>query len=178
VIVPLVSTPEEAARAVSACRYPPDGTRSYGPVRAALTMGTGEPRELERVLCVVMVETEAGVRNVDAIAATPGVDAIYIGPADLALSLGLRPGLDVPDPRHREAIGVIQAACERAGIVVGIQCESGELAARYLKAGFQLVTVGKDSSMLQQRAVEHLNVARTGTAADVLEDYSGLLERH
>lgn len=156
----MVSTAEEAARAAAACRYPPDGIRSFGPTRAAVAMGTGTPRELERVLCVVMVETEAGVRNVDAIASTPGVDAIYIGPADLAL--GLQPGVDVPDPRHREAIEIIRVACERAGIVAGIDCESGEPAARYLEAGFRLVTVGKDSTMLQASALRFLTTARGG----------------
>lgn len=160
VIVPMVSTAEEAARAAAACRYPPAGIRSFGPTRAALALGTSKARELERVLCVVMVETEAGVRNVDAIASTPGVDAIYIGPADLALGLGLQPGADVPDPRHREAIEIIRVACERAGIVAGIHCESGEPAARYLEAGFRLVTVGKDSTMLQASARRFLATAR------------------
>lgn len=172
VVVPMVNTPSEAARAVAACRYPPDGIRSFGPIRAAIAMGTGKPRELERVLCIVMVETEVGVRNVDAIAATPGVDAIYIGPADLALGLGLQPGLDVPDPRHREAIEIIHAACQRAGIVAGIQCDSGESAARHLESGFRLVTVGKDSTMLQASGARFLNTARTGVDADVRLGYT------
>jgi 4-hydroxy-2-oxoheptanedioate aldolase len=172
VVVPMVNTADEAAQAAAACRYPPDGIRSFGPIRASVAMGTGKPADLGRVLCIVMVETEAGVKNVDAIAATPGIDAIYIGPADLALGLGLQPGLNVADPRHAEAINTIRSACDRAGIVAGIQCDSGEAAARRLAEGFRLVTVGKDSTMLQASALRYLNTARTGVDEEVKLGYT------
>lgn len=172
VVVPMVNTAEDAANAVAACRYPPDGVRSFGPIRAAVAMGSGKPKDLQRALCVVMVETEEGLANVDAIAATPGVDAIYIGPADLALGLGLEPGLDVPDPKHRAAIETIAAACERAGIVAGIQCDNGAAAAAYIARGFRLVTLAKDSTMLQAAAMSALHVARGGSAEQVRLGYT------
>src|SRR3712207_2263361 len=85
VIVPLVSNAQEAARAVAACRYPPRGMRSYGPVRASAATGLSDPDELgAEALCLVMVETREGLNNVEEIAATPGLDGIYIGPGDLA----------------------------------------------------------------------------------------------
>ena len=83
VIVPMVESGEEAARAVAACRYAPDGERSIGLLRGAAD--GGEP------LCLVMVETRAALERVEEIAATPGLDGIYIGPSDLALSHGLQP---------------------------------------------------------------------------------------
>src|SRR5471030_3027552 len=90
VIVPLVNTAEEAAAAVSACRYPPDGTRSFGPTRAALYGGRGYATEANgQIACIVMIETQAGLDNLDAIVSTPGVSGVYVGPADLALALGL-----------------------------------------------------------------------------------------
>ena len=86
VIVPMVETAEQAAEAVAACRYATQGVRSVGVLRG--TSGSGA---LEPPLCLVMVETRAGLEAADAIAATPGLDGIYIGPSDLALSLGLQP---------------------------------------------------------------------------------------
>jgi 4-hydroxy-2-oxoheptanedioate aldolase len=92
VIVPLVNDAEEAARAVSACRYPPDGIRSYGPIRASSLLGSKDPEDLAgEVLCLVMVETREGLENVEEIAATPGVDGIYIGPLIWPCRSGYRP---------------------------------------------------------------------------------------
>src|SRR6201995_6151281 len=89
VICPPGNTAEEARRALSAGRFPPHGVRSYGPLRAALTVGSADPERLAAgVLCFVMVETREGLKNVEAIASTAGVDGIYIGPADLSLGLG------------------------------------------------------------------------------------------
>src|SRR5881397_2418321 len=99
VIVPIVNTAEEAKAAVSACRYPPRGIRSHGPIRAVLYGGRDYiTRADEEVLCIVQVETEESVRNLDKILAVPGVDAAYIGPADLSLSLGLTAASDHDEP--------------------------------------------------------------------------------
>src|SRR5918997_5730131 len=101
VIVPLVNDTEDAARAVAACRYPPQGVRSYGPVRAARVIGSRDPEDLAgEVLCIVMVETREGLERVEEIAATPGLDGLYIGPSDLALSLGLTPTLEIMEGEH------------------------------------------------------------------------------
>ena len=113
VIVPLVNTAEEAARAVRSCRYPPVGERSFGPNRATLVMGSLDPRVIEDVACIVMVETTQGLANVDAIAATPGIDAILVGPSDLALGLGLDYD-DLTEP-HRHAVQRILDACTANG---------------------------------------------------------------
>ena len=93
VIVPLVGSAADAKRAVSGCRYPPRGVRSYGPLRAALTVGSADPERLAAgALCFVMVETREGLEHVEEIAATRGLDGIYIGPSDLSLGLGREPG--------------------------------------------------------------------------------------
>jgi 4-hydroxy-2-oxoheptanedioate aldolase len=163
VIVPMVNSPEEAARAVAACRYPPRGTRSYGPVRASAAIGSGDPEDLERgTLCFVMVETREGLDRVEEIAATPGLDGIYVGPADLALSLGLRPTFDLEDPRHVEAVRKIRETCERHGIVAGVHSGSGEWARRHAEAGFGMVTVAIDAVLLKAAALQEVAVARGG----------------
>ena len=161
VIVPLVNDATEAARAVSACRYPPHGTRSYGPVRAAGVIGSRDPKDLDRtVLCIVMVETREGLEKVDEIAATPGLDGIFIGPSDLALSLGLPPTLDVTEEAHVEAVRRIREASHRHGIAAGIQSASGGAAREHAQAGFDMVTVATDAALLRSAARRELMAAR------------------
>jgi 4-hydroxy-2-oxoheptanedioate aldolase len=161
VIVPLVNNTEEAARAVSACRYPPRGIRSYGPVRAAGVIGSRDPEDLAgQVLCIVMVETREALERVDEIAATPGLDGIYIGPSDLALSLGLPPTLDVSEEAHVEAVRRIREASHSHGIAAGIQSASGEVAREHAEAGFDMVTVATDAALLRSAARRELMTAR------------------
>jgi 4-hydroxy-2-oxoheptanedioate aldolase len=163
VIVPLVNNAEEAARAVAACRYPPEGVRSYGPVRAAEVIGSKAPEDLDgEVLCLVMVETREGLEKVEEIAATPGLDGIYVGPSDLAISLGLAPTLEITEKAHVEAVRRIREACRRHGIVCGIHCGSGEWAREHAEAGFDMVTVTMDTKLLTEAAHRELEVARGG----------------
>ena len=161
VIVPLVNDATEAARAVSACRYPPQGIRSYGPVRAARVIGSRDHEDLAaEVLCIVMVETGEALERVEEIAATPGLDGIYIGPADLALSLGLPPTLDIREGEHERAVERIRVACHRNAIAAGIHTASGEWARRHAGAGFDMVTVAADAALLSDAARREISVAR------------------
>src|SRR5829696_9682480 len=161
VIVPLVNSAEDAARAVSACRYPPRGMRSFGPVRAAGVIGSRDPEELGgEVVCLVMVETREALERVEEIAATPGLDGIYVGPSDLALSLGLPPTLEVAEDEHAEAVRRISEACHERGIAAGIHSPSGDWARRHAEAGFDLVTVATDAPLLRGAALRELTVAR------------------
>jgi 4-hydroxy-2-oxoheptanedioate aldolase len=165
VIVPLVGSAGDAARAVSACRYPPRGVRSFGPVRAATVIGSRDPEELGgEVLCLVMVETGEALERVDEIAATPGVDGIYIGPSDLALSLGLPPTLEVTEGEHVEAVRRIREACREHGIAAGIHCPSGDWARRHAEAGFDMLTVATDAPLLREAALRQMTAARGARA--------------
>jgi 4-hydroxy-2-oxoheptanedioate aldolase len=161
VIVPLVNSADDAARAVSACRYPPQGIRSFGPVLAAGVIGSRDPQNLGgEVLCLVMVETVEALERVDEIAATPGLDGIYIGPSDLALSLGLTPTLEIMEGKHAEAVRRIREACHRSGIAAGIHAPSGEWARRHAEAGFDLITVATDAPLLRGAAGQEMATAR------------------
>lgn len=159
IVVPLVDTADEAAAAVAATRYPPRGGRSYGPIRAAVATGSREPRDLEQVFVAVMVETARGLDNVDAIAATPGLDAIYVGPADLALALGLPPAYERPEPEHVAAIDRIRTACADHGIVAGVHCADGAMAARRLAQGFGMTTVMNDVALVRSAGAAELALA-------------------
>jgi 4-hydroxy-2-oxoheptanedioate aldolase len=161
VIVPFVNSAEDAARAVAACRYPPQGTRSYGPVRAAGVIGSRDPEELGgEVLCLVMVETREALEKVDEIAATPGLDGIYIGPSDLALSLGLRPSLEIQEGEHADAIQRIREACHEPGIAAGIHSPDGGWAKKHAGDGFDMVTVATDAALLRNAAGREVATAR------------------
>ncbi|TCJ18889.1 2,4-dihydroxyhept-2-ene-1,7-dioic acid aldolase [Rubrobacter taiwanensis] len=161
VIVPLVNTPEEAARAVAACRFPPRGERSYGPIRAAGVLGSGSPEHLAgEVLCLAMIETREGLANVEEIAATPGLDGIYVGPADLALSLGLEPASAGENPEHRKAVQRIRDACHRSGIAAGMHGSSGGEAREYAEQGFDFATAAVDAYLLADAAQREAAQAR------------------
>ena len=163
VIVPLVNTAEDAAAAVSACRYPPDGTRSFGPTRAALYGGRGYAAEANgQIACIVMIETQAGLDNLEAIVSTPGVSAVYVGPADLALSLGLPPRGDTDEPRHLAAVEHILATCKRLGVPAGIHTGGLEWSKRRLAMGFDFVTLGTDTGFMMQAVTADLAAVRRG----------------
>lgn len=161
VIVPMVNDREEAERAVAACRYPPDGMRSFGPIRAALYGGRGYALEANgEIACIAMIETRRGLDNLEDIVATPGIDAVYIGPADLALALGLPPTGDTDHPEHAAAVTRIREACHDAGIAAGIHTSSLEYTRKYLSAGFNLVTLGSDAGFMMRAAAQDLAAVR------------------
>lgn len=164
VIVPMINNRAEAAKAVAACRYGRGNTRSYGPLRASMVMGSRDISVVgDQVLCFVMVETREAIENIEDIASTPGLDGIYIGPADLALGLGLPPDLDKEEPEHVAAVRKVLAMCQKHGIVPGIQCGSGAAARRQVEAGFRMVTYFKDSAILPVAAEKELAAARGGS---------------
>jgi 4-hydroxy-2-oxoheptanedioate aldolase len=164
IVVPMVGSAEEAAYAAAACHYPPRGNRSVGPVRGVQARSSHRLEGLDDVACVVMVETAEGVRNVDAIAATPGVDCIYIGPSDLAIGLGLSAwGEDWSAEEaalHAEAVERIKAACLRHGVAPGIHTGAGATANRYREQGFRMITVANDLGLLRFGGALELAVAR------------------
>jgi len=146
VIVPMVNTEEEAVAAAGACHYPPAGLRSYGPIRRDLG---SDPIELQaRTSCFVMIETSEAVDNVRAICDVPGVDGVYVGPGDLAISLGLyRPGEFLP-PTMRDVLTHIQTACSAAGKIAGVAAGGGQNVKRLAADGFRLMSLAPDVSLI------------------------------
>ena len=145
IIVPLVNTAEEAARAVAACRYSPVGMRSVGPVRA-MHYGGGDylKHANDEIIVMAMIETKEGLANLEAICATPGLDAVYIGPADLSLALDLEPRGDNPDPLHLATCDRILETAHKHGIKAVMHCASAEFAAGAVKRGFDMVMLTSD----------------------------------
>jgi 4-hydroxy-2-oxoheptanedioate aldolase len=161
VIVPLVDNREQAEQAVAACRYPPGGCRSFGPLRAALYGGRGYAAEAnEQIACIVMIETEEGIEKVEEIVTTPGLGGVYIGPSDLALALGLPPRGDTDDSRHLATIDRIVQTCKRHRVPVGIHTGGVEYTKRRLAAGFDFVTLGSDAGFMMMAAAAGLAAVR------------------
>jgi 4-hydroxy-2-oxoheptanedioate aldolase len=171
IIVPMVDTAEEAAAAARACHYPPRGRRSVGPLRGSLMRASTRLEGLDEAACVVMVETAEGLANVDAIAATPGVDAVYIGPGDLGLGLGMSAWSEDWNAdeakAHADAIATILAACQRHGVAPGIHTGDGVTARGYLDQGFLMVTVANELGLITIGGRAELDKARgTGSSGE------------
>jgi 4-hydroxy-2-oxoheptanedioate aldolase len=152
VICPMVSTAEQAAEFVSYLRYPPLGQRSFGPTRASFALGDNIGAEAnDQVVGLAMIETREGMENLDAIAATPGLDGLYVGPADLSLALGagrLAPGFDREEPEMIAAIKTILAASKASGKRAALHCGTAEYAARAIGWGFDMCTVSGDFRLM------------------------------
>ena len=165
VIIPMVNSPDEARAAVAACRYAPGGARSFGPMTAGTRFGGayGSTANAE-VACIPMIETRQAVEQIDDILAVPGIDAIYIGPADLSLTYGLTPGLDNPDDVFQSALTRVVDSCRRHNVIAGIHA-SAALAQRRHDSGFRLITVGFDFQPIVAALRADLATARKGTGA-------------
>ena len=149
IICPMINTPADAERFVRYCRYAPDGDRSFGPVRAGLVHGSAYVKQAnESIVSLAMVETARALGEVAAIARTPGLTGVYIGPGDLGLSLGYEAKLDQTEPVVVDAIKRIREAAKDAGIKAGIHCLTTTYAREMLDLGFDLVTVGMDIRLL------------------------------
>jgi 4-hydroxy-2-oxoheptanedioate aldolase len=160
VIVPMVNSAADAQRAVAACRYPPQGTRSCGPMRDVMLEGIGYLATAnQQVACVVMIETEEGLRNVDAIAAVDGVDGLFVGPMDLCYGLNLTPG-SFADERFTAAIATILSACKAHDRAAGMFGYTAEMAADSLANGFDFASIGTDISFIRTGAAQALAAAR------------------
>ena len=160
VIVPMVNSAADAREAVAACYYPPRGLRSCGPMRDAMLeglsyLGTAN----DEVACILMIETEEGLNNLDAFAAVEGVSGLFVGPMDLTYGLGLSPG-DFANKRFIEALKAIRAACEANSLACGMFGYDAAMAARSLEDGFDFASVGSDISFARAGVSQALAVAR------------------
>ncbi len=164
VICPMINTADQAAQLVDAMRYPPLGNRSFGPTRVSFAAGSGYASEAnDNILALAMIETGTAVDNVEAICATPGLDGVYIGPADLTLGVTqgrLAPGLDREEDEMVAVIRRILEVAKNAGIRAGIHCGSPAYAAKAIEWGFDLTTLSNDARLLAAAASASVNRTR------------------
>lgn len=161
VVVPMVSTVTQAREAVRAMRYPPEGERSFGPVRSAYASAAG-PRE--EPLCLAMIETAEAMNNLDAIAAVPGLDGLFVGPVDLALSLGLGAQLVMSDA-VLAAVEQVVAVCNQHDITPGCAPLGMENARVLAQKGVRFLPVGGDGGYIRRGAAADVALARSWPVA-------------
>jgi 4-hydroxy-2-oxoheptanedioate aldolase len=161
IICPMINTREDAEAFGSYCRYAPRGVRSFGPTRAMNVFGPHYAGQAnDGVVAFAMIETGAALDNLDAILSVQEIDGVYIGPADLALSLGYKPSVDVTEPEVIDAIERIRSVSRAAGKFAAIHCGSGKAAATMLAQGFDLATVSTDIRIFISALRDELRMAR------------------
>ncbi len=161
IIAPMINSEADARAFVQVAKYPPLGERSIGAHRAAMLAGFADQRPYlgeanTTTVTFAMIETRAALDNLDAIAAAPGIDSLFVGPSDLSFSLSGGTSLDAHAPDVEQALDLVLKACERHGKIPGLYCRDAERAVEKAKAGFRFLTVASDLAFL-----------RAGTAAQV-----------
>lgn len=160
VVIAMIESADQAAAAVAATRYPPAGIRSFGPLRASL--GHDPAGHESRVSVFAMIETAAALSDIGAICAVDGLTGIYVGPADLAISLGADVVGATRHPEVLDAIVRIHRAASEAGLVTAIHAGDGKTGRAMAQLGFQMITLAAESQALRRGAAEHLREATDG----------------
>jgi 2-dehydro-3-deoxyglucarate aldolase/4-hydroxy-2-oxoheptanedioate aldolase len=160
-LLPFVQSAEEARRAVAYTRYPPEGVRGVAGTHRGSRYGTipnYAQRAHEEICVIVQIETLTAFGELEAIAAVPGVDSLFIGPADLSASMGLLG--DMGNPAVQEKLAAGAQTCKRLGKPCGIIGFNPEMAKKFLGYGFSWVAVSSDLALMVGRAQEYLGAMR------------------
>lgn len=161
IICPMINTAEDAAAFVGAMRYAPDGYRSSGPTRAIMVHGADYHHQAnEALVSMAMIETVEAFGNVEAICATEGLSGLYVGPSDLAVSMGHNPGLDRKEEDVDAAIGKILETAKKHGLKVGIHCGSPDYLKSAYERGFDFATIASDIRLIGQAISMNINAIR------------------
>ena len=166
ILCPFINTEADARAFVSGCRYPPHGTRSWGPRRAAgfgLEAFDYESLALEAVICLAMIESEEAVTNIERIAAVDGITGVIVGPIDLSISLGARG--DYESGRYLDAVSRVREACRAIGTPMGVGCYGLEQAEHFVEQGDQVLLVGGDDLAVASEARKIVTSVRAGELA-------------
>lgn len=166
IIAPMINSAADARRFAAVAKYPPLGERSWGPQRAMSLQGQRVAIDYLRdansgTLTLAMIETPQALEQVDAIAATPGIDALFVGPYDLSTSLSGGKAQDTDAPEVDKAIDRICAAAVKAGKIPGIYCRDPERALAMSKRGFKFLTVGSDQGLVREAAAAQVKALKT-----------------
>jgi 4-hydroxy-2-oxoheptanedioate aldolase len=161
IIAPMINTVADAKAFVGAAKFPPLGERSWGPTRAMTLAGLADPKQYlseanAATVTIAMIETKTAMTNLDAIAAVPGIDVLFVGPSDLSIGLTDAKELDPHSPTVEAALDKIVAACRKAGKIAGLYCANAERAAACAKRGIHFLAVGSDLGFLRAGAAAQL----------------------
>ena len=162
--VPTINNREEAELMVKAMKYPPQGFRGLGGTRRTLYGGSDYVKYAnDEIMVILMIESAEGVRNAEEILSVPGVDACFVGPNDLAASLGLSPTLDPQFPEYEEAIAKILKACKNNGVAPGVHTPNAERCADRIEQGWLLNAINSDGGFMAAAAAAAVKGVRDRT---------------
>lgn len=154
IIAPMINSPEQAEAVVAAAKFPPVGQRSFGSAWAGLAFDLPMPEYLRaansETMALVQIESAAALERLPEILAVPGIDGVFVGPVDLAISMGLEPAPENPHPDLRKAFTEILRVAGENRLPVGIYCSSAMAAAERIREGFLMVNVASDVFALAQ----------------------------
>jgi 4-hydroxy-2-oxoheptanedioate aldolase len=165
IIAPMINSPSDARALAAAAKYPPTGERSWGPHRATTLAGLSDQtvylREAnDHVITLAMIETRAALQNLDAIADTPGVDGLFLGPSDLSINLSDGKHIDPLSKEVEHELDRILAAAQKFKKIPGAYCHSAERAAALARRGMKFLAVSSDLAMLRVGAAAALKVLK------------------
>jgi 4-hydroxy-2-oxoheptanedioate aldolase len=174
-ICPMINSRNECERFVHACRYPPGGGRSFGPIRSLLYGGADYFSHANReTVLFAMIETKAALEDLDGILSVPGLDGVYVGPADLSNALGCTPKLDQEEKPVREAIDLIARKAREHKRIAGIHNGTAKYALAMIEIGYRFVTVASDARLMAAKAQEVISEMRPRTKPKASADASGI----
>jgi 4-hydroxy-2-oxoheptanedioate aldolase len=165
IIAPMINTVADAKAFVSATKFPPLGERSWGPTRAMTLAGISDAKQYlneanAATVTLAMIETKTAMANLDAIAAVPGIDVLFVGPSDLSIGLTDGKELDPHSDTVEAALDKIIAACRKAGKIAGLYCANAERAVACAKRGVRFLAVGSDLGFLRAGTAAQLKVLK------------------
>ena len=159
IICPMVNTKEECEKFVTSCRYPPKGNRSFGPIRARMYGGDDYFHYAnDTLLNFAMIETSEAVDNLDKILSVDELDAVYIGPSDLAVTMGYTPG--TYQKEVEDCLIYIVETCKSKNIKTGIHCPDGKTVKERFDMGYDLGTISADAALLTQASKREIADAK------------------
>ena len=162
VLVPWVNSREEAEQAVAACRYPPVGTRGFGPWRGVLYGGRDYVEHAhEEIACTIQIETVRAVERIDDILSVPGIDAALIGPGDLAMDMGIPVRAEQTDEDHQALCTAVLEACQKHGVAPGYFTSGPDEGKRRAAEGWRFLAIGSDTQYMMQGGIHALRTARS-----------------
>jgi 4-hydroxy-2-oxoheptanedioate aldolase len=167
IVAPMINNVTDAKRFAGACKFPPIGERSWGPHRSVMLAGVTDLKTFLRdandnIVTIAMIETQEAMDNVDAIAAVPGIDVLFVGPSDLSITLTKGAELDPHSKIVEAANDKVLAACKKAGKFAGLYCATAERAVEVSKRGFRFCAVGNDLGFIRAAYANAAKVTRGG----------------
>ena len=172
IISPMINSKEECEDFISYCYYPPLGQRSFGPMRAMIENGSEYYENANKnIVTFAMIETKQAVENIDDILSVPDLTGVYIGPADMSISYGLKPRFDVRDDPVFSNIKMIVKKTKQYNKIAGIHNGSAKYAKEMIDLGYKFISISSDFRSMTAHAQNVLNEMKNINSEEDIKTY-------